>query len=990
MNMDFPMGNSGDIFQDKEGFLWIGTLHGLIRFDGYETVLFSHDPLDPTSISANNVDAIGQDSFGRMWVGLNDYGLDILDQEHKKFTQVCIPDSLGECFPLITVPDVVADGTTYMWVGSDRGLFKFQTSPDLQLVRRFRHSADDPRSLSDNFVLRTFMDRKGRLWVGTARGINLLLPDEDGFINAQSNRSFPDVQILDIAEDREGTIWLSPRYIDESLLTYNEATGNFDPVPEFQNRKLGEFRITFDLDNDLWISARSVGVYHVEAETGKRTFFGPLSGTMEGFRNLSSIQPITDRYGNVWMTGTQLIKWPSNGKAIRNLHTGGSSVISVYANEESIWYSESELWKFTRDDQINSSVFPEHLPTNIRLTSPTTIPIRRVYCIRDYDDEHVIMTSTRNIFIWNKRSKEYKEFPLHFGGPFREFVLSPDKSQMVICGNQGTPILYDLRNYSISNPEYLSDVVNPKCIAQDVKNGLWIGSSTDGVFHIEKSTGEIHNYLPSGGLSDFNVNDIAIGDKYVWVATNQGLDRIDPENRKIGHPALDIPLRRESVLSILIDDDGVLWAGTQSGIVRYDAVHEKFRRFDSSDGLINSVYTQGAAYKDAAGNLYFGGDQGVDYFDPERININPFPPDLYVSQILVNNERVDTTVAAHHINKLQLHHTENFLEIELLALHLTSPGSNKYAYRIPELDTSWRQLGSNRTITLANLQPGAYTIEAKASNADDVWSEEKKLLSIKIRPPFWITPWFIIVCAVSLAGALSAGFRYHVGQVSKRERLKSTFEKRVAELESKALRAQMNPHFLFNSINSVKSLISQGFNEKATLYLTRFGQLIRQILSNSEKPLVRLQEELEALRLYLEIEQLRFQNFSFDIQVDDNVDTDFIEVPPLILQPYVENAIWHGLMNLTSGSRKLSVHVRREASILCIAIEDNGIGREEAEKIRMLGKSRKGGMGMRVTGDRINLLKDLYGHDVSITVHDLTAHGKPAGTRVEIRIPYTD
>ncbi len=234
---------------------------------------------------------------------------------------------------------------------------------------------------------------------------------------------------------------------------------------------------------------------------------------------------------------------------------------------------------------------------------------------------------------------------------------------------------------------------------------------------------------------------------------------------------------------------------------------------------------------------------------------------------------------------------------------------------------------------------------------------------------------------------LNFAYRYHIRQIETRERLKSVFNKRVAELESTALRAQMNPHFLFNSINSVKSLISHGDSHKATQYLTRFGQLIRQVLANSEKPLVRLQEELEALRLYLEIEQLRFQNFTYEITVDAGVNADFVEVPPLILQPYVENAIWHGLMHKTTGDRQLNVNVSRKGNYLHMTVADNGIGREAARQIKMLGNARKGGMGMRLTSDRLNLLHKIYGQEVTVIVEDLSANGKPAGTKVNITIP---
>jgi LytS/YehU family sensor histidine kinase len=201
----------------------------------------------------------------------------------------------------------------------------------------------------------------------------------------------------------------------------------------------------------------------------------------------------------------------------------------------------------------------------------------------------------------------------------------------------------------------------------------------------------------------------------------------------------------------------------------------------------------------------------------------------------------------------------------------------------------------------------------------------------------------------------------------------------------------MNPHFLFNSLNSIKSLISAGESGKATEYVTRFSQLIRQVLSNSEKPLVRLEEDLEALRLYLTIERLRFQNFEYEIKVGEDVNTDFAEVPPLLLQPYVENAIWHGLMHKTEGKKKVTVCISRDRDFLVMQVADNGIGRERAKHIKMRGGSRKGGMGMRVTRDRIKLLRDFYGQDATVEVEDLTTVtdgvSKASGTRVTVRIP---
>ena len=373
------------------------------------------------------------------------------------------------------------------------------------------------------------------------------------------------------------------------------------------------------------------------------------------------------------------------------------------------------------------------------------------------------------------------------------------------------------------------------------------------------------------------------------------------------------------------------------------------------------------------------------------MGINTIPPDVYLSNIIVNNKPVESELAPENIKSLVFDYHQKIIEIELLALHLTAPQSNTYSYRIATISKDWIDLGRKRTITLANASPGHYKIEVKAANSDGIWSSPKELISININPPYWRTWWFIASSVLLLLFLLALIYKNRTGQIRKEERLKSDFEKRIAQLEMKALRAQMNPHFLFNSLNSIKSLISAGESEKATEYVTRFSQLIRQVLSNSEQPLVRLEEDLEALRLYLTIERLRFQNFEFEIQVDEDVNTDFVEVPPLLLQPYVENAIWHGLMHKTNGEKKVIVGIRRDDDFLVMQVADNGIGREQARHIKMRGGSRQGGMGMRVTRDRIKLLRDFYGQEATVEVEDLmkTTNGqsRATGTKVTVRIP---
>jgi LytS/YehU family sensor histidine kinase len=273
----------------------------------------------------------------------------------------------------------------------------------------------------------------------------------------------------------------------------------------------------------------------------------------------------------------------------------------------------------------------------------------------------------------------------------------------------------------------------------------------------------------------------------------------------------------------------------------------------------------------------------------------------------------------------------------------------------------------------------------KASNNDGIWNEQGLSISISIRPPFWQTWWFSALTLLVAASVIWVLYKFRVGQIRKEEKLKTEFNKKLAEVEMTALRAQMNPHFLFNCLNSINRFIVRNDAVTASSYLTKFSRLIRLILQNSKSSTIPLKSEMEALKLYIEMEEIRFENrFDYDIYVEDSIETEYVEVPPLLLQPYVENAIWHGLMH-KEAKGKLTVTITRDGGLLSCVIEDNGIGRKRAEQLKSKSATRDKSMGMKITTDRLNL----YQKQTQVQIIDLLdVNGLPNGTKVIIGIPY--
>jgi len=217
---------------------------------------------------------------------------------------------------------------------------------------------------------------------------------------------------------------------------------------------------------------------------------------------------------------------------------------------------------------------------------------------------------------------------------------------------------------------------------------------------------------------------------------------------------------------------------------------------------------------------------------------------------------------------------------------------------------------------------------------------------------------------------------------------KVELQQQATELEMQALRAQMNPHFIFNSLNSINRFILQNDRAQASEYLTMFSKLVRMILQNSQASLITLESELESLGLYLNLEALRFNyHFDYRINVPKDLDIEVLQVPPLILQPYVENAIWHGLMHKEEKGH-LDIDVSEEADQLFFKIKDNGIGREKAKALASKSATRHKSMGLRITENRIAILKKNASQESPVTIHDIVnGNGTPGGTEVIIKMP---
>ncbi len=429
-------------------------------------------------------------------------------------------------------------------------------------------------------------------------------------------------------------------------------------------------------------------------------------------------------------------------------------------------------------------------------------------------------------------------------------------------------------------------------------------------------------------------------------------------------------LASNNTSSLFVDNEKSIWVGTSNGISIIDS-NLNILNVRTENGLItnevNSIFAN-SEY------IYIGTDKGLSVLDRKHLKNDTIDIPVQIKSIFLENQNQILV----QNNSINLNFHTPTLEINFVGISFKSMGRIKYKYRL-NTQENW-QYTNNTQLTFINLASGEYNLEIQASNDNKNWSTEPARLHIQVAYPFWRTNWFITVSAFGLSFLLFGIYRFTLTRIKKREEMK----RQVQNLRFEALSAQMNPHFIFNSLNSVQHFIMTNDKRESTRYLSKFAKLMRKTLDHSREKNISLYEEIEALELYLVLEALRFDNLiTYEIKVDPEIDTNQVILPALLIQPIVENAILHGIRPNANGGH-ISISIRSEKSILHISIIDDGIGRTAALLKKGKGHNSKGGT---LTKERVSLFAKEHNTDSTYEIIDLMENEKPTGTEVRIKLP---
>lgn len=1000
------------LVQDHLGFIWMGTEAGLCRFDGAFTQVFQHNDQDSTSIGSGHILHLLADSVaGKLWISTIEE-LSVYDYKTGAFENFPHvpgnPSSPPDYYPYATYRD--QDGQ--IWVSyRERGLYRFRpekkafeqvfcatgiNNPSDPYCHSIYTMSADPRNDSIIWLASIGLVRFNRI-TGKADQYRLDHPDERLEKNANNLRC--------LIVPGNGKVYYGTWY--EGVFVLDQTTGeisHFEPdcIPEdytLQRDVVNSFYPKSD--HEFWISSsRGMQLYDLDKDCIVQLWRNDLK------RKKWYSVDLIDAENRIWGRS------PHYGALLYN-PIARQAKISYYTSPD------DPLMNITRkilEDTVRKRLYAlpqggRGLYVQDQATGKWSLIPPLDYVNKDSsgfagwdmtfleNGELFIVENSR--FYWYQPGASFLK-PFHMqtpkGNPRLRKVQKDSQGFLWVTG-YGWPIQrLDLRRKTICTfdaelKETWKGNLGADHIEEDKNGNIWMRENNgllvykrleNRFVYLPYETGSTKAYRGMGHIE-------AAPDGSIWVATNHesvGYAHADSIERGIFHhfSGRDGLIGDEVYMVKLIDDQLLVFTG--SAVQWLDTRTKKFGdHFYLGYGLGGYEL---AATRLKSGELAIGKRKAVAFLRPEKLVINREIPRPYLTSFKVfDKEWRMGDKAFGRQDSLFLSHRQNFFSFEFSAVGFNFPKDIRYFYKLEGFDPGWQDGTKRKFASYTNVPGGEYHFLIKTVNNEGMSAARPFSMYLHISTVWWKTWWFWTLTGFALLGLAAAGYHYRIKQVRKEERLKSEFERKLADTELTALRAQMNPHFIFNSLNSIEYYIINNEPEKASDYLNRFSRLIRLILQNSKNTVVPLKDDLEALRLYMEIESLRFDNlFSYAVRVEKNLDLERYQIPPMLLQPYVENAIWHGLMQKEGEKGKLELLLRRENGHLICIIEDNGIGREAAQQIRSKSGAHRKSFGMKITGDRLALLNKISRANASVTVFDLKDdHGAPIGTRVELVIP---
>ena len=984
------------ITQDRWGYMWIGTPNGLNRYDG------NHFSQYRSGISSNSLPddevielvKLGDDLLG----ATTSMGLHLIDTKKGTTRNIIIPPGeLKYAYKVNVIMAVLPGENGNIFILTRSGFYHFNGKDEL--VYRFDYyNSNDAETKSFGFGGNMMQMSADRLLLYTIDGLykydiakklcSKLSKEDDKhfaeFAESPKNISIRQIQPgrFIILKSNSDSIY----YIDLKKNIKTVSTVFIRPlITEFSWRT----KLCFVNDSLMYLTCREKGYYKISLDptTNKILLFPEKM-----FQDYSCLNIFLDRDKRTWVATTAgLFKESKNKNIVQVFNTGSPDNNRNKANIQQLLVWNDKVFTGSRAGGL------------LILDKKTLSPLQNIYfkrpdglragvfSIAHLNEDTLSITINGPVQYLKTTTGSYGEINLEGWDQKHNWGSNQYRDRegtlWLTTNSDDKLYAYDPNEHYFTmkkfNDSIHNNILTVANIDEDTEGNLWMAGH--GLFCYNKQKQKIELKIDSFPFLKFPrkpVDVITIDNNTIWFSNlSNGLLSYNIITKKFRQFSREDGLPNNKVIALKIIDEK-LWIATPSGIACLDLKTNKIAAFGRDDGFpAGTVTSQVFSFDTKERWLYTAYEENIVRFKPDSLQLVNRTPEFFFEYITVGS---DTTIY-HPGEIVKTIYRNNDISISLGCINYEDYNNQRFAYRFENKeDTTWKVFNQENEINFNNLSPGKYKLNVKMFPANNRWPEQIKELNIVILPPFWQTWWFGVALAL-LFGLLIFGF---INQRIKRIRRKSRIDKQLAEFELKALHAQMNPHFIFNALNSIKDMILSEDKKNASKYLSRFAQLIRLNLEHSKKAFITLEENIEYLTHYLKMEQLRFPDLIFNIDADPGINKYEVFLPPMLIQPLVENAIWHGLL-LQSGEKKLQIRFLQKGNSLLCEIEDNGIGIRTALGQKSQVPNMHHSLGIRNINQRINVLNEKYRMRYQLIIKDKAdiSTSEDSGTIAVLKLP---
>ncbi len=894
---------------DRDGTLWFGTTGGVLVRYNREYDRFSEVDLNGSESApfCDGVGAILEDQKGDLVIGTQKGGLRIFNKKNQTFRyyHTANSDLLSN-----NIISLFIDKEGLIYIGTDdKGLFILDRENNR--FRNYQHSSDTS-SLSSNRVQCFYEDSKHNIWIGTESGLNIFLRERNGFIKFINKRDNPNSisenNIRGICEDKNNTVWIATFGGGLNKYERDGTFSSFKSDNNYQSSLSSDFLLNLYSDNSnvLWIGTRNRGVCKIDLQ-GKRFH------TISRFFQNSTFSKTND-------------------------------VTSVYLDSSGIFWVATRinkgLFTFTKNNN-GFLTFKDYLVISEELSNQTITS-----CFEDINHNIWFCSTSGKIFEYEIKTKAYRIFNSKTGHSFWQMMYLGDNKCLIATRSGFLKFDIDVKEFSDFNPDSDSlrffEKYDQQWALVDKEKNLWFPWDAVMKYEIDKDKFTEYKSIKSDTNSfqgDYfqGMCEDSLGNYYF--TSNLGLNRL---NRLTGKFKF-YPV--ETGENIIIDNSGILWSATnyEYGLTEFNPETNEYRVYNMTDGIQGNRFNYfGAKTKDKEGNLYFGGPNGLTYFNPDEIKDNSYIPKILITNFQIFNESVkpspDNPFLKNNITvakDITLSYKENVFSFEFAALIFNNPSKNQYAYKMEGFDTGWVYCGTKRTATYTNLDPGEYTFRVKGSNNDGIWNEEGTSIKITITPPWWQSWWFKSCGAALIFLTAGIGYKKRVNKLKKEKLAQEEYSRKLLasqEDERKRIANELHDsiaHDILILKNDVVTAMNTTKDEETKNALNKISDQSAETLNDVRNISYNLHpHQIEALGITKAIrsmiEKVSTSAKVITIPAIEDIDEIFPEENEVhiyrIIQEAISNIIKH------SNSSEAIIKVTKNIESVSILISDNGKG----------------------------------------------------------------